>query len=1240
VNVQVIKLTDSARHEWQFWIDRGGTFTDVLGYRSDGKVIVHKLLSEDSACYNDAAIQGIRDVLELKENDELPHDLISCIKMGTTVATNALLERKGERTLLVVNDGFADALRIAYQNRPDIFARHIILPELLYENVLELSCRVTANGGVLKDFDHSAARAQLQSAYDQGFRSCAIVFMHGYAYPLHEFECAKLAQSIGFTQISISHQVSPLIKFVTRGDTTVADAYLSPVLNRYLDGLKAELGETQVFFMQSNGGLVGKSLFRGKDSLLSGPAGGVVGAVKIAEAAGIKQIIGFDMGGTSTDVFHFDGEFERQMESQISGITIRVPMMSITTIAAGGGSIVAYDNGRFKVGPESARAMPGPACYRNGGPLTITDCNVFLGRIQKHYFPAVFGPTHDQSLDTDVVQEKFEELKRQLCASEYQTSEEIAEGFLTVAVQKMAQAIKKVSIEKGHDVAGHTLVSFGGAGGQHACLVAECLGIQTVLIHPLAGVLSAVGIGLADISTIRQLSVQERLGPSLKLHLQSNFEKLSEQCTDSLCAQGVARERVQIVRKLLVHYDGADSSLLVDFDDFDHVRREFETTHKKRYGFFIADKQLIVEAALVEARGMSLEQDIVDSLRNATPYHSLVSRAQDIQEPRSVHDVTNIDQGARRSVRLYSKSKWHDVSLFSREDLEPGAVIVGPVVIAENTSTTIVEAGWSARQMPGGYLILQCDDATGFGSSQKSRTLEKADPVLLELFNNMFMSVAEEMGTTLQQTSHSVNIKERLDFSCAIFDAWGELIANAPHIPVHLGSMGESVQIIIKSRNQSMRPGDVFVLNDPYHGGTHLPDITVVTPIFRKDEATGQEAVIFYTASRGHHSDIGGITPGSMPPSSTSIEQEGILINDFQIVENGKFLDEKITALLSSGLYPARNIERNISDLKAQIAANNRGASGLNAMVAKYGIETVQAYMQFIRSNAEASVRRAIGKLQDGQFTYLMDDGSRIAVSITVNKESNSAIIDFAGTSAQLSNNFNAPVSVCKAAVLYVFRTLIEESIPLNGGCLNPLTIKIPEQSMLNPRYPAAVVAGNVETSQCIVDALYGALGSMSASQGTMNNFTFGNDRYQYYETIAGGSGAGPSFPGTDAVQTHMTNSRLTDPEVLEWRFPVLVESFCIRKGSGGAGKFRGGNGVIRRIKFNEKMIASILSGRRIVPPFGANGGAPGQTGCNSVQRADGSIEALHGTQSVEVEPGDTFVIATPGGGGWGCVEG
>ena len=1213
-------MTDIVRHKWQFWIDRGGTFTDVLGYRSDGVAVVHKLLSEDRARYDDAAIQGIRDVLELRDQDALPRDLISCIKMGTTVATNALLERNGERTLLIVNEGFADALRIAYQNRPDIFARHIVLPQLLYEKVLELPCRVSAYGEILKILDHDAARVELQSAYDQGFRSCAIVFMHGYAYPLHELECAAIAEDIGFKQISISHQVSPLIKFVSRGDTTVADAYLSPILNRYLEGLKEDLGETQLLFMQSNGGLVDKSLFRGKDSLLSGPAGGVVGAVKIAEAAGINQIIGFDMGGTSTDVFHFDGEFERQMESQISGITIRVPMMSITTIAAGGGSIVGFDNGRFKVGPESARAMPGPACYRNGGPLTITDCNVLLGRIQKDYFPAVFGSTRDQPLDVDAVRNKFEELRRQLSASEYQTLEEIAEGFLSVAVQKMAQAIKKVSIEKGHDVSGYALVSFGGAGGQHACLVAECLGIQSVLIHPLAGVLSAVGIGLADITTIKQHSVQEKLGDSLEPFIQEHFGNLIKQCTNSLCAQGVDTNRIQIIRKLLVHYDGSDSALLIDYEDFDQVRESFEATHKKRYGFYIADKDLIVEAALVESRGRSQDGDVVDSLRNAR----LGGAARLVQNP-------------SRSVRLFSKGKWHEISIYSREDLGDGAIITGPAIISEDTSTTIVEVGWSAKQMPGGHLMLHCNDSDNFASSsQKSKLHEKADPVLLELFNNMFMSVAEEMGTTLQQTSHSVNIKERLDFSCAIFDASGELIANAPHIPVHLGSMGESVQVIIKNRSQSMRPGDVFVLNDPYNGGTHLPDITVVTPIFRKESSTEKQSVLFFTASRGHHSDIGGITPGSMPPASTSIEQEGILINDFQIVENGEFLEGKIETLLSSGPYPARNVARNISDLKAQIAANNRGASGLHAMVAKYGIETVQAYMEFIRSNAEASVRNAIGKLRDGQFTYAMDDDSQISVSITVNKEDNSATIDFAGTSAQLSNNFNAPVSVCKAAVLYVFRTLIDENIPLNGGCFKPLTIKIPQQSLLNPHYPAAVVAGNVETSQCIVDALYGALGSMSASQGTMNNFTFGNERYQYYETIAGGSGAGPSFDGTDAVQTHMTNSRLTDPEILEWRFPVLVDSFSIRKGSGGAGVFHGGNGVVRRIRFNEKMIASILSGRRIVPPFGSEKGEPGQTGCNSLERADGRIEAVNGTQSVEVEPGDTFVIATPGGGGWG----
>ena len=929
------------------------------------------------------------------------------------------------------------------------------------------------------------------------------------------------------------------------------------------------------------------------------------------------------MGGTSTDVFHYDGEFERQMESEISGVTIRVPMMSITTVAAGGGSIVSYDSGRFRVGPQSAGAKPGPACYRNGGPLTVTDCNVLLGRIQAAHFPSVFGARGDEPLDSEMVKAKFRALGEVLHASNvanmasgatYQEQpEKIAEGFLSVAVEKMAQAIKKVSIAKGHDVSEYVLVSFGGAGGQHACLIAESLGIKKILIHPLAGVLSAMGIGLADTTCIKQLSIQSTLQASVWPNVIEKLDLLVSQCNELLLSQGIEMQRIKVSRKLMVRYQGSDSSLLVNFDTPEVVATAFQLLHQARFGFFVADKELIVEAVQVEANGVEPDANV----------------------PGYAQPVGN-EHGQSHQVRLFSKGQWHVAPACKREVLAAGNKISGPAMIFEDTSTTIVESGWVGECSLSGDLILETEHSSDSGDrSATVVSTDRADPVILELFNNMFMSIAEEMGVTLQQTSHSVNIKERLDFSCALFDAAGELIANAPHIPVHLGSMGESVQTIIESRTGTMMPGDVYILNNPYRGGTHLPDVTVITPVF---DDRG-ERILFFTASRGHHSDIGGITPGSMPPNSTTIEEEGVLIDDFQLVKNGQFLEDEVRSLLASGAYPARNPVQNISDLKAQIAANNRGVMGLSSLVSRYGIETVQAYMRFVKLNAEQSVKEAISKLHDGYYSCKMDNGSHIDVSIKVDHENRSAIIDFAGTSSQSANNFNAPKSVCKAAVLYVFRTLIDDNIPLNAGCLVPLTINIPDGCMLNPCYPAAVVAGNVETSQAIVDALYGALNLLSASQGTMNNFTFGNDEYQYYETICGGSGAGPSFDGTDAVQTHMTNSRLTDPEVLEWRFPVEVESFRIRKDSGGIGKYRGGNGVERRIRFNKAMTASILSGRRLVAPFGLGGGADAMTGCNRVERVDGKIEELNGTDSCQMNAGDVIVIATPGGGGFGNPE-
>jgi 5-oxoprolinase (ATP-hydrolysing) len=1191
---------------WQFWIDRGGTFTDVVARRPDGALLTHKLLSENPEHYSDAAIQGIRELLGLAAAAPIP-PVVEAVKMGTTVATNALLERKGDRTLLVTTQGFADQLRIAYQNRPDIFARRIVLPELLYESVLEVAERVTAEGAVLRPVDLDAARTGLEAAYARGIRSVAILFLHGYRHHAHERAVAEIARDIGFTQISVSHAVSPLMKYVGRGDTTVVDAYLSPILRRYVAQVAGELPEgARLMFMQSNGGLADAARFQGKDSILSGPAGGVVGAVETARQAGFARIIGFDMGGTSTDVSHFDGEYERAFETQVAGVRMRAPMMRIHTVAAGGGSILHYDGARFRVGPDSAGANPGPACYRRGGPLTVTDCNVMLGKLQAAFFPHVFGPDADQPIDAEIVHARFAKLATQI--ADGRSAEQAAEGFLTVAVENMANAIKEISIERGHDVTQYALCCFGGAGGQHACRVADALGMTTVFLHPLAGVLSAYGMGLADVRVLREQAVEAALESSLLPGLAAALDALAGDAAAELDRQGVPEAARQAHRRLHLRYAGTDTALVVPMGDLAAVKQGFETSHRSRYGFIVPGKGLIVEAVSVELVGTT---------------EKLVERRLD---PRAGGRLA-----PKADIRFFSAGEWHEAPLYDRADLAPGDRIAGPAIVAETTGTIVVEPGWQAELAPLGHLLLQ----RVVPIARKSAIGTSVDPVMLEVFNNLFMSIAEQMGTTLENTSHSVNIKERLDFSCALFDRQGNLIANAPHMPVHLGSMGDSVATVIRSRRNSMQPGDVYVLNAPYNGGTHLPDITVVTPVF--DEGTGE--VLFYTASRGHHADVGGITPGSMPPDSRSVEEEGVLIDDFQLVERGRFREAEVRALLAAGAHPARNPDQNVADLAAQVAANAKGVEELRRMTRDFGRDVVEAYMGHVQDNAEEQVRRVIDRLKDGSFAYEMDDGSRIAVAVAVDRGGRSARIDFTGTSAQLATNFNAPSSVCRAAVLYVFRTLVEDDIPMNAGCLKPLEIVIPQGSMLNPRYPAAVVAGNVETSQCITDALYGALGVMAAAQGTMNNFTFGNARHQYYETICGGSGAGPDFDGTDAVHTHMTNSRLTDPEVLEWRFPVLVESFAIRRGSGGKGRHRGGDGAVRRIRFREAMTAAILSGHRRVAPYGMAGGAPGALGRNHVERADGRTETLGGTDRAEMAPGDVFVIETPGGGGFGKPE-
>ncbi len=1194
---------------WQFWIDRGGTFTDVVARRPDGRVITHKLLSENPEHYEDAAIQGIRDLLGLGPGERIPAERIAAIKMGTTVATNALLERKGERTLLVVTEGFRDALRIGYQNRPRLFDRRIVLPELVYERVVEVPERIGARGEVVRPLDIEAARAALESAHADGIRSAAIVFMHGYRFPDHERAVAALAREIGFTQVSTSHGTSPLMKLVSRGDTTVVDAYLSPILRRYVDRVAAEVGDTRLMFMQSNGGLTDARLFQGKDSILSGPAGGVVGAVRTAEMAGFDKIIGFDMGGTSTDVSHYAGEYERAFETLVAGVRMRAPMMQIHTVAAGGGSILVFDGARYRVGPESAGANPGPACYRRGGPLTVTDCNVMLGKLHPEFFPKVFGPGADAPLDADIVVEKFTALAAEIrrATGDDRSPREVAEGFLGIAVENMANAIKKISVQRGYDVTEYTLCCFGGAGGQHACLVADALAMTSVFLHPYAGVLSAYGMGLADLRALRQKAVEERLAPGLMESLAATLDEQAAAARRELESQGIAADRIEVLRKLHLRYEGTDSALVVDFGGLEEIVAGFESAHRQRFGFVMEGKALIVEAAAVEAIGRTdqAEDPIVDAPPRSTPLEPLAR------------------------VPMYSGGREHRTPVYDREALLPGDRIDGPAIVTESIGTVVVEPGWRAEVTERNHLVLRrvvpLERTAAIGTA--------CDPVMLEIFNNLFMSIAEQMGSTLENTAYSVNIKERLDFSCAVFDRDGNLVANAPHMPVHLGSMGESVRAVIRARGDTLRPGNVYVLNAPYNGGTHLPDVTVISPVF--DEAG--ERLLFFVAARGHHADIGGATPGSMPPDSRSVEEEGVLIDDFLLVEGGRFRERELVELLTSGPYPARNPHQNVADLKAQIAANEKGIRELRRMVEHFGLDVVNAYMGHVQDNAEESVRRVLDVLSDGHFAYELDNGSRIAVTISIDKAARRARIDFTGTSPQLSDNFNAPAAVCRAAVLYVFRTLVDDDIPMNEGCLKPLEIVIPEGSMLRPEYPAAVVAGNVETSQCITDALYGALGVLAASQGTMNNFTFGNDAYQYYETVCGGAGAGPDFDGTDAVHTHMTNSRLTDPEVLEWRFPVRVESFAIRRGSGGTGRHRGGDGVVRRIRFLEPMTAAILSNHRRIAPFGLAGGGPGARGRNWVERANGERVELGPTDRIEMAAGDVFVLETPGGGGYGA---
>lgn len=1200
------KGIDMSQGQWDFWIDRGGTFTDIVASTPEGKIVTHKLLSENPEAYEDAAIQGIRDLLDLAEGQDIPSDSIASVKMGTTVATNALLERKGDPTLLVTTKGFRDALAIGYQDRPDIFAREILKPDLLYADVVEVDERVHVDGTIEVAPDAVKVRADLQAAYDAGIRAVAIVFMHAYAHEVHENIVADIAREIGFPQISISHQVSPLMKLVGRGDTTVVDAYLSPILSRYVSRVKDALGsEVRLMFMMSSGGLTAADMFQGKDAILSGPAGGVVGAVQTSAMAGHDRIIGFDMGGTSTDVSHYDGEFERAFETEVAGVRMRAPMMRIHTVAAGGGSILNYDGARFSVGPDSAGADPGPKCYRRGGPLAVTDANVMLGRLKAENFPKIFGPNQDQPIDEDAVKDAFRQLAEEI--GDGRSPEQVAEGFLAIAIENMANAIKKISVQRGYDVSGYALTCFGGAGGQHACAVADSLGMETVLVHPHSGILSAYGMGLADIRANRQQAAVVPLHSNEIDSLSDLHQTLSDVVFGEVQRQGVAADEIDVLAKAHLRFDGTDSTIPVAFNpiDIDAMREAFLSAHKKQFGFAFENKDIIVEALEVEAVG-----------GGAT-----------LEEPSQTIRVMQAE--TEEAANIFAGGAWRQAGVYrDRDSFHAGMQFVGPALIIEPHQTIVVEPGWQAEVSEHDHIILK----RVIPLEQKKAIGTQADPVMLEVFNNLFMSIAEQMGVTLQNTSYSVNIKERVDFSCAVFAADASLVANAPHMPVHLGSMDRSVEAIIAQNAGKMRPGDVFALNAPYNGGTHLPDITVVTPVF--DEA-GQD-ILFYVASRGHHADVGGSAPGSMTPLAKTVDEEGVLFDNFLLVDKGEFCEDALLNLLTDHKYPCRNPHQNIADLKAQVAANEKGIQELRKMVSQFGLDVVNAYMGHVQDNAEENVRRVIDVLHDSSWETHTDQGAVIKLNISVDKATRSATVDFTGTSPQQDSNFNAPEPVTRAAVLYAFRLLVDGNIPMNAGCLRPINIIIPEDCMLRPQYPAAVVAGNVETSQHVTNTLLAALGAMANTQGTMNNLTFGNDTYQYYETICSGSPAGDGFNGTDAVQVHMTNSRLTDPEILEFRYPVLLEDFHIRHGSGGKGKWSAGSGTYRRLRFLEKMDCAILSSSRHVAPKGLNGGEDGQLGLTQVRRANGDLETLKGCDQTTLDVGEAVIVQTPTAGGYG----
>ena len=1287
-----------ASEKWHFWIDRGGTFTDVVARSPEGRILARKLLSENPGAYDDAALEAIRRFLGVASGAPIPAEHIAAVKMGTTVATNALLERKGDPTLLVITRGLKDQLEIGTQARPDIFAKRIVKPEMLYARVVEADERVRADGTVEAPLDLAALETELRAARAAGIDAVAIVLMHAYAFPEHERQAAELARDLGFGQVSASHEVSPLIKLVPRGDTTVADAYLSPILRRYVDRISraltptsplpngerseanadelpgegvgtfrrsypltltlspagrgdgeeyAETGSPKLLFMASSGGLKSAHTFRGRDAILSGPAGGVVGMAETAKRAGFPRVIGFDMGGTSTDVAHFAGAYERAFETQIAGVRLAVPMLRVHTVAAGGGSIITYDGTRFRVGPESAGANPGPRCYRRGGPLTVTDANVMLGKLDAAYFPAIFGPDSDQPLDADAVRAAFTELAAQV--GDGRTPEEIADGAIRIAVENMANAVKKISVERGYDVTRYALNCFGSAGGQHACLIADALGMETILVHPLSGLLSAYGMGLAPMRASRERSLEVPLDAAAIHTIEGLAYDLDSAATEELLDEGVEHDDIAIETHLHLRYAGTDTALPVSLSEPGIMRRDFEVLHRQRFGFVSPEKSIFAAAIEVEALGGG-DADAPSSSGAPTlplpggersgrhAQHDGPGEGENDSPASSPLTLTlsptgRGDSGAQASpavrTHFYSRGSWHEAPVVKREDMRTGFSLAGPALVIEPHQTVVVEPGWRLEVTQQNDLVLARTEPR-----PREELGAKADPILLEVFNNLFMAIAEQMGEALRNTAQSVNIKERLDFSCAVFDAKGALVANAPHLPVHLGSMDRSVETIIRLRGAEMRPGDAYMLNAPYNGGTHLPDITVVTPVF---DAAGGE-VLFYVASRGHHEDIGGLTPGSMTPRATTIAEEGVYIDNVKLVEGGRFLEAETRALLTGAQYPARQPDKNIADLKAQVAANAKGEAELNRMVEHFGLDVVRAYMGHVQDNAEESVRRLLSRLDDGHFRVETDQGTAVEVRITVDKAARTAKVDFTGTSPQQGNNFNAPEPVTRAATLYVFRVMVEEPIPMNAGCLKPIEIVIPQGSMLSPAYPAAVVAGNVETSQIVTNCLFAALNALGSAQGTMNNLTFGNARLQYYETLCSGAPAGPGFDGAAAVHVHMTNTRLTDPEILELRYPVLVEEFSIRRGSGGTGKWKSGDGTRRVIRFLERMDCAILSGYRDVRPFGLDGGEPGEAGANLVRRTDGRLERLHGCDQTVLEAGEAIVIVTPTGGGFGCA--